>query len=128
ALLPGAAGGGGTHTRPSSLMTDSTRSLSSVRYLLNSSPVMKESVQPLSASAFFQASLSCISVIASTHFFVSASLRPGGATMPRQLAHTRSTPSSVSVGASTPSTASSLVTARMRTSPAAADSVTSPTP
>src|SRR4051812_14943648 len=128
ALLPGAAGGGRTHTRPSVLMTDSTRSLSSPRNFSKSSPVTNASVQPLSSSAFFHESLSCIVVTASTHFSVSASLSPGGATMPRQFANTRSTPSSVRVGASTPSTAFSLVTARMRTSPAAADSAPSPMP
>ena len=46
--------GGRTHARPSSLSTPATRSLSSVRKLLNSSPVTKASVQPWSSRAFFQ--------------------------------------------------------------------------
>src|SRR3954447_10672667 len=125
ALLLGAAGGGGTHARPSSLRTDSTRLFSSLRKLSKSSPVRKASVQPWSSRTFFHASLSCISVTASTTRCFSSSEISGAATMPRQLVKVRSTPSSVSVGASTPSTGSALVTARMRTSPDAADSVTS---
>ena len=71
---------------------------------LNSSPLRKASVQPWSSRVWLHASLSCISVTASIHCCVSSSERPGGATMPRQLEKTRSTPSSVRVGASTPST------------------------
>ena len=77
----------------SSSSTSATRSFCSVRNVANSSPVRKASVQPVRSSASFH---SCAVVHlrrrASTSFCVSASRDAGGATMPRQLVNTRSTP------------------------------------
>jgi hypothetical protein len=113
---------------PSRARTRRTRRLSVVRKSPNASPVRKSSVQPFASAAACQEGESCIRRTRDTSRAVSARDSPGGATRPRQFANSSGTPASRSVGARTPGTSSSLLTARTRTAPARTWSMFSSTP
>src|SRR6185312_11702897 len=117
---------GGRHSSPNSVSVVETRLSWSTRNCSNCAPVTKASVQPFFTSASFHCCVPCRSSSTLTIACLASSEIPGGARTPRQLANVRSMPASFSVGASMPSTRSSLDTARTRSWPASIWSVSSP--
>ena len=99
------------------------------RKVANSSPVRKASAQLLAFSASFHA-WRVVHLLEGGDQAValSASLMPGGATMPRQLVKTRSMPASLASGRRRPRAASSPLVASTRMSPLAIWSLNSPAP
>src|SRR5690606_10083005 len=109
----------GAHaTSPRLRRTPATRSFSDRRNAPNSSPGRNASCQPLRSSAAAHSGDPRSAVNAATSSARPSSSSPGGATMPRQLVNSTSTPTSWSVGASTPGTRCAAVTASTRSSPA----------
>ena len=106
--------------------TASTRACSASRNWRKSAPGRKRSSQPFNVSACCHAVLPAMRVTRAISASRSASDRPGGATMARQLARSSATPASRSVGALIPGTRAAAEMASGRNWPAAICPANSP--
>ena len=106
--------------------TASTRACSASRNWRKSAPGRKRSSQPFWVSACCHAALRATRVTRTIRASRSASDRPGGATMARQLARSRATPDSRSVGALMPGRRAAAEMASGRNWPAAICPANSP--